>query len=130
MLLRLLIPAFFGAVSDQVGDIVGVVPVIFLCYVLPVHVGAIDVHGIEKDLSGALVVADAIKDVSGHVDHVSGIWSERSEALGAWDCQFGMAAFHGVDPVVVGGGVVGMLLQDLAQYRLPIKGTGARFALG
>src|SRR5690349_6663528 len=129
MLLRLLILPFLCAVRDQIGDVMHVVPVVLFRYVLPVHVSVIDTHGIEEDLSCALILSDSIKNVSGHMDHVSGIWRERSKPLGTRNCQLRMAALDGVNPVVVCGGVVGMLLQDLAQHRLSIKGTPTRLAV-
>ena len=53
MFLRLLIFAFFCAIRDQIGNVVDIIPVVLLGYVLPVHVRAIDMHGIEEDLPRA-----------------------------------------------------------------------------
>src|SRR6185312_10445399 len=121
ILLCFLAAAFFGAVGDEIGDIVHVVPIVFFRNVLGIHVGAVDTHGIEKTLSGSLVVSDTVKDMAGHVDHVSRSGSERSKSLSALDGPLRMAALDSVNPIMIGGSIVWMLLEDFAEYRLSVE---------
>src|ERR1700722_5846865 len=37
-----------------------------------------------------------------------------------------IATFHGVNPIVIGGGVIGIVVQQIAQQRLAVKRPGAR----
>ena len=77
-----------------------------------------------------LVVAQPIKNVAGHVNDVPRSRRELSEFLRALERQLRMIApFHGGNPVMIHGGVVGIIVQQAAQQRLPVKRARARIAL-
>ena len=93
-----------------------VVPIITHADVLLVHIIAVHALGFQKNLARALVIAQAIKNVAGHVDHVSRPGRELAEFLRAFDRPFRMVApFHRMDPIVIRGGVVGIIVQQIAQ---------------
>jgi hypothetical protein len=103
----------FHQVRNGVHQVVHVVPVVFDRDVLLALVLLLDGGGLGEPVLGGGVVADTVIDVAGHVDHVPGGGRETGEDGGAVERLFGMrAGFDSVDPVVVGGGVVGACCED------------------
>ena len=106
-----------------------VVPGVVDGNVLGVHVGFVDLSGGGEPVLGFGVVAGAVEDVAGHVDHVAGAGREGGELFGGVDGALGMiAGLHGVDPVMVEGGVVGMGLEGCFENFDGLLGAGERIA--
>src|SRR5262249_54826112 len=78
VLLCFLMLTLLRAVSPPRGGVVRLVQSLLLRSVLLLLVGAVGRHGIEESLPSALVLADSVKNLSGHVAHVSGIWHQQS----------------------------------------------------
>ena len=95
-----------------------VVPVVVHGDVLLPHVVFVGQRGsIERNLRPG-VISGAVKDVSGHVDHVSRGRRQRGEYLRAVQGLFRVrAGLNGVDPEMVRGGVFRFLFQNTLQDR-------------
>lgn len=119
--LRLFDASAFGEGGDQVHHVMKVIPIVLDALFLRGEIRLVHLEGVEKGGAGALVVAGAIEDVSRHVYHMAGGGGEFADNLSAVQRGFGVvAAFDGVDPVMVGGGAVRMLGERLAEQRLGI----------
>ena len=95
--------AGFEKIGDGVHEVVDVVPIVIDIDVLQLHVVFVGFNAGGEGIFGAGVIAGAIEDVAGHVDHVAGGGSEASEDFGAVESLLGTrAGFDGVNPVVVG----------------------------
>ena len=83
-----------------------------------------------KDSFGAGVIAGAIEDVAGHVDHVAGGGSEAAEDFGAVQGLLRVrTGFDGVNPVVIRGGIFRVFLQNGLQNRKSFFLAGVRVAV-
>ena len=84
--------AFFHEAGDRVHEVVDVIPIVIDADVLGLHVGLVgDGRGGERFVGGG-VIAGAIEDVAGHVDHMAGRGSEAAENFGAVLRLFGLGA--------------------------------------
>lgn len=94
------------------------------------HVGFVDAGGCGEGVLRAIVFAEEIEDVSGHVDHVSagGCEGAEFECGGARKLRM-VAGFDDVNPVVKDGGVVWMLLHERVQYVLRFLRAGVGVAV-
>src|SRR5262249_40857718 len=102
----------FGAVCDQIGEIVGVVPIVTDSDILFRHVFTVDLQRVQKNLSSATVIAHPIKDVARHMYQMTGGGSQAPQSLGALDCPLRMlAGLDGMDPVMIRCRAVRMILQ-------------------
>ena len=85
-----------------------VVPVVVGADVLFAHVLFVGGGGGREPPLALGVVPYPVVDVAGHMDHVAGGGGQGGQQGGAGQGALGMSArFDGVDPVVIGGRVVG-----------------------
>jgi len=119
-----LITAVLGTAPDQIVEVVDVVPVVDHRDALLLHVGEVDFAGGQEGIARLGVLADPVIDMAGHVGDVATAWCERGEDGGAREAVLGArAVLDGVDPVVMGGRVVRMRSEDVAQDRLAVELT-------
>jgi hypothetical protein len=71
MLSRLGVAAFFGSIGDQVAEIVLVIPIVRQGHMLTSHVVFVDALRSKKALACALVIAQLIEDMTGHMHYVT-----------------------------------------------------------
>ncbi len=87
-----------------------VVPVIVSRDLLLAHVALVGERGSIEGTLSACIISGAVKDVPGHVDHVSRRGRQRPQYLRAVQSLFRVwAGFDGVDPEMVSGGVLRFL---------------------
>src|SRR5277367_2975845 len=100
----------FDQICDGVHEVGDVVPIVVDVDVLGLHIVLVGEDGGGEGFFGASVITSAIENVAGHVDHVAGSGGEAAKDFGAVDGLLGMlAGFDGVNPVVIGGGVFGIV---------------------
>src|ERR1700691_2469254 len=107
-----------------------VVPIVVDLNMLCPHVLLVRFHGGGKGLFRAGVVAGAIEDVAGHVDHVSRGWRETAEDFGAVKSLLRVRTpLNGMNPVMIRRRVVRILLEDGLENRQGFLFAGARLTI-